>query len=1070
MAGGENNFEQLVEAIHRSGQTALKPFQKIHNFYRAKSKLYYRWHLNPYSSTVHKIILAAFIVVAIFVSYYIVNPFSTLRIRAAGATIYVDAASSCVSSCGSSASPYKTIQNGVNAANAGDVIVVRAGTYNERVNLTKTGTAVNPIILQANSTDRPVVTNGFNVTGAYITVKQFDVTVGTTDRGQAAYLSGNHNTVDDVFANALKQHDVSICNCVDDPNNPTFQFLIAGSYNTVQNSRSINSWGTGLAFEGDHGRATNCEVQHGWDSFWDNKQWVETGGQYNGVYNSNLHGPNRQGGIVDWTGWDPSSPSAGSHDFTISGNKLYDLFRPPNTVEHSETIGGYVGWANVTVENNVIGSRRYGTTSSPITINGLQWNSADGIQGLLWFGNSPGPHETYQNITWRNNVCLEGESSSWFQKQGGANVNGLYFYNNLFYTNNGTIWDESEGGTDTNIYSRNNAFVMGSITGGGISGTYVSDHNWSWNGSSPALNTLFVNPDVSAATYYGVNADWHLLSTASVLKGAGIGPSSDANVPTADKDGVARSGATTDLGPYLYRNQYYVSTTGNDSSGGSQASPWRTIQKAANTVVAGDTVNIGPGTYDERVTVSRSGTSVAGIKFIAQSTRPQISKGVLIQGSYIEFSDFKPWPMYAGIGSETGAVQVMGSNNYVHDFDIPTGSTAGSAIVINEQGAASYNAVANFQVTDTPGVCGAYGPQTSHNVIKDGYCHGFGDGTAIGNLDGSYNTLDNVEITSVGTSHVGGGWNAGTGSDGDAVHPLGTNNTIKNCKLHHIFAYWSYASGAHTDTIQFWNSTGTMDNLTIENNILGSNSTAPSGGQSGSYDPPNGVIMAENQSAATVHVTFRNNVVLGDAGVGPGYWLQFNNGGPGNVSINAYNNTFFTTHNMMTDAKLVGTFKNNIINFDGNNQPGGLSFVNNLYTAANLTHGESNFRVGDPKFVNPIVTAATNYGIDADWHLGAGSAAIGVGTGPSADINVPTTDKDGVARSGATTDIGAYMYESGSSCNRVPDINGDGHVNILDAAVLMANWGSSPTNPLADINCDSQVNILDAAVLMAHWG
>ena len=57
---------------------------------------------------------------------------------------------------------------------------------------------------------------------------------------------------------------------------------------------------------------------------------------------------------------------------------------------------------------------------------------------------------------------------------------------------------------------------------------------------------------------------------------------------------------------------YYVSTTGNDSNNGSFSSPWRTIQHAAKTAVAGDTVYAMGGVYNEIVTFPNSGSATAG--------------------------------------------------------------------------------------------------------------------------------------------------------------------------------------------------------------------------------------------------------------------------------------------------------------------------------------------------------------------------------------------------------------------------------------------------------------------------
>lgn len=75
------------------------------------------------------------------------------------------------------------------------------------------------------------------------------------------------------------------------------------------------------------------------------------------------------------------------------------------------------------------------------------------------------------------------------------------------------------------------------------------------------------------------------------------------------------------------RIAYSVSTTGNDANVGSAASPFRTINKAAQVALGGDVVTIQSGTYNESVTVAHGGTASAPIVFQA-ATRG----GVILSG------------------------------------------------------------------------------------------------------------------------------------------------------------------------------------------------------------------------------------------------------------------------------------------------------------------------------------------------------------------------------------------------------------------------------------------------------
>lgn len=69
----------------------------------------------------------------------------------------------------------------------------------------------------------------------------------------------------------------------------------------------------------------------------------------------------------------------------------------------------------------------------------------------------------------------------------------------------------------------------------------------------------------------------------------------------------------------LFAATYYVATNGNNSADGSLATPWSNIWYAANNVAPGDTVNVGPGEFNEFVTNTIGGTDGNSITF--QGTR-----------------------------------------------------------------------------------------------------------------------------------------------------------------------------------------------------------------------------------------------------------------------------------------------------------------------------------------------------------------------------------------------------------------------------------------------------------------
>ena len=85
---------------------------------------------------------------------------------------------------------------------------------------------------------------------------------------------------------------------------------------------------------------------------------------------------------------------------------------------------------------------------------------------------------------------------------------------------------------------------------------------------------------------------------------------------------------------------YYVSTTGNNGNSGTSTSPFKTIQKAADIVKAGDTVIVRAGTYRERIIMKSSGTASQRITF-------QGEPGAIIDGGDV----FLDWTSAPEVGA-----------------------------------------------------------------------------------------------------------------------------------------------------------------------------------------------------------------------------------------------------------------------------------------------------------------------------------------------------------------------------------------------------------------------------------
>jgi hypothetical protein len=85
--------------------------------------------------------------------------------------------------------------------------------------------------------------------------------------------------------------------------------------------------------------------------------------------------------------------------------------------------------------------------------------------------------------------------------------------------------------------------------------------------------------------------------------------------------------------------EYHVAKNGVDAGSGDSSAPWLTIQKASNTVIAGDIVRVHAGSYTERVAESTDGSAGNTITYVADGA--VIVTGFDITGDYVRIIGFE---------------------------------------------------------------------------------------------------------------------------------------------------------------------------------------------------------------------------------------------------------------------------------------------------------------------------------------------------------------------------------------------------------------------------------------------
>jgi hypothetical protein len=532
--------------------------------------------------------------------------------------------------------------------------------------------------------------------------------------------------------------------------------------------------------------------------------------------------------------------------------------------------------------------------------------------------------------------------------------------------------------------------------------------------------------------FYDAETNGNLLTWGLITDAAGVETSVTVNAGSALVFSAVGStvkvridaGETT---PPPVVGDYYVSKSGSDANSGAQASPWLTIQHAADTVPAGSSVVVSAGTYDERVTLvaSKSGALGAETRFTANGT-VVVSQGFAVQSAYTILDGFTITPGSTNVANYDyrGQVYVQAAHVTLRHLDVHDTTNAAAICLGCSAPVADYATIEDCSFTDIPWSAvsvdnGGAGTHAAHVTISRCTVRRFGGHQAI-KAYGDYWTVEDTIIQGPALTD----FQQATVWDGDGIDlNYATGSIIRRCTIYDIWSHKGYDSGEHADCIQFWAS---VVNLLIDSCVLGS-------WKPGGYDDSPGATNAIMYGTCTTNcdVTVQNCLLLCGITAGPSAASNAHLGAaaansPYTVTIRLYNNTFFGNYpyNNGTNTNLIS--RNNVFYSHRGSATSGddsdyNAFLWNQWSDASYTglqnstiwtsegsHSlgltEGTKLVAADIFTRPDVVANTDYGLTADFAPIIGSALLGAGD----PAHAPALDIEGATRSLTAPTIGAY--------------------------------------------------------------
>ena len=417
---------------------------------------------------------------------------------------------------------------------------------------------------------------------------------------------------------------------------------------------------------------------------------------------------------------------------------------------------------------------------------------------------------------------------------------------------------------------------------------------------------------------------------------------------------------------------YYVARNGSDVNPGTEAQPWRTIRKAAVTLIAGDRVYIKEGTYKERVLPENSGNPGNYIAYLGHT--------VTIDGTDISV------PCYGGLFHVSG-------KSYIKVSGLRVTNSSGAGIFVDDSTHIKIEKNYTYN-TFSSGI----GVWQSDNIVIGG------NEVELACNDGEEEciTVAMTDTFEVKNSHVHHGGSGIMGGEGIDVKHGSSNGKIYQNHVHHVNRVGIYVDAwdRHIYNIHVFRNIvhdcaeegfsvgaeagGLLENVRIYNNVAYDN------GCVGIIIAGWGKSVAEHpmKNIKVINNTFYNN---GDGDWGGGIFVE----NPNVENVVIRNN--ICSQNLSFQIAVEACVPRENLTVDHNLVDGYREYPEEIYG--------SDYIEGNPLFANPF---------RADFHLEEDSLAIDSGS----SIDASSDDFDGIPRpQGARYDIGAFEFLGTGSDN-----------------------------------------------------